>query len=116
MWTFNLLTRHYAESSRNIAELAQKDSYSMKTMAIVTMIFLPSTFIATLFAMPLLKWDQPQVIQRKFSLYWAFSIPITLLVLLIWHGTAAEKTIFRIAWESAFTKRSSKPLAAKNYF
>ncbi|KAH6878499.1 hypothetical protein BKA58DRAFT_436196 [Alternaria rosae] len=95
---FNLLTREDAKSSKEIALAARKDSYSMKTIAIMTMIFLPPTFFATLFAMPLLKWDGPKVVQPNFGIYWAVSLPTTVAVLLIWHWMSSEKTIFARRW------------------
>ena len=70
----------------------------MKTIAIMTMIFLPPTFFATLFAMPLLKWDGPEVIQPIFRIYWAASLPTTAAVLLVWHWMSSEKTIFAKGW------------------
>jgi len=70
----------------------------MKTIAIMTMIFLPPTFFATLFAMPLLRWDGPKVIQPAFGIYWAASLPTTAAVLLIWHWMSSEKTIFAKGW------------------
>jgi hypothetical protein len=77
----------------------------MKTIAIMTMIFLPPTFFATLFAMPLLKWDDPEVMQPRFGTYWAFSIPTTTLVLLVWHGMSSEKTIWGGSWRWVKGKR-----------
>ena len=50
----------------------------------MTMVFLPGTFFAALFAIPSLKWDQPKVIQKKFWVYWAFTLPSTAIVLLAW--------------------------------
>jgi Mg2+ and Co2+ transporter CorA len=47
----------------------------MKTIAIMTMVFLPPTFIAIFFTMPLLKWDGPKFKQSNFALYWAFLLP-----------------------------------------
>jgi hypothetical protein len=38
----------------------------MKTVAIMTMIFLPATFYAALFAVPSLQWDQPTIIGDRF--------------------------------------------------
>ncbi|KAI4702892.1 hypothetical protein J4E81_001765 [Alternaria sp. BMP 2799] len=95
---FNLLTRDDAKTGKDIALTARKDSYSMKTIAIMTMIFLPPTFFATLFAMPLLRWDGPKVIQPAFGIYWAASLPTTAAVLLIWHWMSSEKTIFAKGW------------------
>ena len=56
----------------------------MKTIAVMTMLFLPATFFAALFAVPSLKWDQPSVIQDNFWIYWAFVIPATALILIVW--------------------------------
>lgn len=58
----------------------------MKTIAVMTMAFLPGTFFAALFAVPSLKWEQPgpNVIQPKFWVYWAFTLPSTLLVFVVW--------------------------------
>ncbi|OAL48231.1 hypothetical protein IQ07DRAFT_633218 [Pyrenochaeta sp. DS3sAY3a] len=95
---FNLLTRQDAESSKEIAQTALKDSFSMKTIAIMTMIFLPPTFFATLFAVPTLKWDEKTIMQPNFKFYWAFSVPCTVLVLLIWDSMSSEKNIFAKMW------------------
>jgi hypothetical protein len=73
-----------AISSSKIAEAAQRDSSSMKTVAIMTMIFLPGTFFAALFAVPSLDWQTERVVQGKFWVYWAFTLPTTVLVFVIW--------------------------------
>jgi hypothetical protein len=44
------------------------------------MAFLPATFFAALFAVPLLKWDEGNVIQKRFWVYWAFTLPTTAAV------------------------------------
>ncbi|CAG9953769.1 unnamed protein product [Clonostachys rosea f. rosea IK726] len=67
-----------------IAQRAAEDSSAMKTIAIMTMLFLPGTFFAALFALPLLKWDESNVIQKKFWMYWAFTLPATVLVFIVW--------------------------------
>ncbi|KAF2830362.1 hypothetical protein CC86DRAFT_452807 [Ophiobolus disseminans] len=55
-----LLTHEDAAASIDLATASRKDTSSMKTIAIMTMIFLPATFFAALFSVPLLQWDQPQ--------------------------------------------------------
>lgn len=60
------------------------DSTSMKTIAVMTMGFLPATFWAALFAVPSLRWDQPTVISPRFWVYWAVTIPTTISVFLGW--------------------------------
>ncbi|KAI0404290.1 hypothetical protein F4802DRAFT_615872 [Xylaria palmicola] len=75
-----------AKASKELAEAARKDSSSMKTIAIMTMLFLPGTYFAALWAVPSLKWGQPDVIQPDFWWYWAFTGPSTLLVFVVWFG------------------------------
>lgn len=57
----------------------------MKTIAVMTMVFLPPTFFATLFSMPLLRWDKERVMQENFGIYCAFSLPVTFLVFVAWY-------------------------------
>lgn len=51
------------------------------------MLFLPGTFLASFFAMPLFNWDaetQAGVVNRRFWIYWVVTIPGTILVLGCW--------------------------------
>ncbi|TGJ78837.1 hypothetical protein E0Z10_g9922 [Xylaria hypoxylon] len=75
-----------ATASKELAEAAKKDSSSMKSIAIMTMLFLPGTYFAALWAVPSLKWGQPNVIQPDFWLYWVFTVPSTLLIFTVWFG------------------------------
>ncbi|KAI1171738.1 hypothetical protein F4777DRAFT_36093 [Nemania sp. FL0916] len=70
----------------NIAESTRKDSASMRIIAVMTMLFLPGTFFATLFAVPSLKWDEDPVITNRFWVYFAFTIPSTLFILGLYEG------------------------------
>jgi Mg2+ and Co2+ transporter CorA len=73
-----------ARINRDIAASAKRDSSAMKTIAIMTMLFLPATFFAALFSMPSFDWEEPKLIQARFWIYWAFTIPTTALVFLVW--------------------------------
>ncbi|KAI3320423.1 hypothetical protein HD806DRAFT_506326 [Xylariaceae sp. AK1471] len=79
------LSNQLAISSMELAEAAKRDSSAMKTIAVMTMVFLPATFFAALFAVPSLRWDQDSIITEKFWIYWAFTLPATLLVFGIWY-------------------------------
>lgn len=57
---------------------------SMKTIAIMTMIFLPGTFFSSLFAIPTLKWEGEEVVSERFWVYWVFTIPSTLVTVSVW--------------------------------
>lgn len=56
----------------------------MKTLAVVTMLFLPGSFVSSLFAVPFFNWnaiDSESVsVNSGFGLYWAVAIPLTVLV------------------------------------
>jgi hypothetical protein len=65
----------------------------MRVIAFMTMTFLPGTFFAAIFAMPLLQWNEPHVVHPRFWVYWIFTVPSTLLV-------------FAISW--VITKYSSR--------
>lgn len=79
----------------------------MKAIALLTMVFLPGTFVAvsgrrsvvkacskanicglkSFFAMPLLDWQAPRgtsVVSHRFWIYWAVTVPLTAAVLLLW--------------------------------
>ncbi|KAI1464834.1 glycoside hydrolase family 31 protein [Daldinia caldariorum] len=77
-----------ADAGRRIAEAARRDSSSMRTVAIMTMAFLPATFFAALFALPSLDWHAESaagVVQNPgFWVYWAFTLPSTAVVFGLW--------------------------------
>ncbi|KAH7323472.1 hypothetical protein BKA65DRAFT_69693 [Rhexocercosporidium sp. MPI-PUGE-AT-0058] len=87
----NQINVDIAADSRKISAAAKRDSSAMKAIAIVTMLFLPGTFVAAFFAMPLFNWsaglsarDTGRVINPRFQYYWAVTVPLTFLVLLCW--------------------------------
>lgn len=79
-----ILNRHDAASSIDIARSAREDSLSMKFITIITMLFLPGTFLATLFAIPSLQWQSDPVVQGNHWIYWAVNIFLTVLVFISW--------------------------------
>ncbi|KAI0423601.1 hypothetical protein F5Y09DRAFT_207430 [Xylaria sp. FL1042] len=73
-----------AEHSAYLAERAKQDSSAMKTITVITMAFLPGTFFATLFALPTLDWKGKTIVTDDFWVYWAFTLPTTALIFLLW--------------------------------
>jgi hypothetical protein len=70
--------------------------FSMKSIALLTMVILPGTFISTLFAIPLFNWDAESwrdVPKSRFWFYWALTIPLTILTVAAW-----------LAWQKAFER------------
>lgn len=88
--------------SARIAVSSGRDSTAMKTLAFITALFLPGTYIATLFSMSMFEWQaspsdapsnssssssspSPSVsISDKFWIYWATTIPLTVAVVVGW--------------------------------
>ncbi|KAK0640783.1 hypothetical protein B0T16DRAFT_202164 [Cercophora newfieldiana] len=75
----NEINLSLARSSHRIAQETRKDSSAMKSIAVLTMVFLPATYIATLFATPGIAELTPSQ-----GLYWGVAVPVTGCVLLLW--------------------------------
>ena len=76
-----------AEDSRTLASASKEDSTAMKTLAAVTVVFLPGTFVASFFAMPLFEWNAVGdgiLVSKRFWVYWAVTVPLTFLTLVVW--------------------------------
>ncbi|KAI0442848.1 hypothetical protein F4803DRAFT_345464 [Xylaria telfairii] len=86
-----------------MAVASTRDSSSMKALAVITAIFLPGEYIGTLFGVSMFNWqkgtagdpavseDAPKdlpspTIMPSFWIYWAFTIPLTLVILSAWRG------------------------------
>ncbi|KAE8447977.1 hypothetical protein EG329_009900 [Mollisiaceae sp. DMI_Dod_QoI] len=93
-----------AKDSKEIAAASKQDSSAMKIIAMLTTLFLPGTFIATLFAMPLFDWQQPSihhVANQYFWVYWAVTGPLTLATMALviswayWHRSHLRAEVWR---------------------
>ncbi len=75
-----------AMSTHQIAHASYRDSSSMKTLAIVTMFFLPGNFVSAMFSMPMFEWAKADPASSsigvgllpQFGLYWVITLPLTL--------------------------------------
>ncbi|KAK2803199.1 hypothetical protein FQN50_007066 [Emmonsiellopsis sp. PD_5] len=80
--------RKQALSTGHIAIASKRDSSAMKGIAVLTMFFLPGTFFATFFSMPVMDFsidDGHAPASRKFFwLYWAISVPVTIVVFMVY--------------------------------
>jgi hypothetical protein len=67
----------------------------MKALAVVTAIFLPGTFVATVFSMPLLDWKiAKSIILSNAAVYWTVTIPVTLVTILTY-----------VVWSFCYSRR-----------
>lgn len=54
----------------------------MKVIALMTMAFLPATFFAALWSIPVL--EEPGLTKDSFWVYWAFTVPTTIVIFFVW--------------------------------
>ncbi|KAI1123389.1 hypothetical protein F5Y10DRAFT_251885 [Nemania abortiva] len=83
------------ETSVLLALAASKDSRHMRTIALVTMVFLPGTFFATIFSMTFFNWqaeDGEETVSSLFWIYVAFSVAATVVTLLVYYYFVAIRS------------------------
>ncbi|KAE8442945.1 hypothetical protein EG329_002483 [Mollisiaceae sp. DMI_Dod_QoI] len=76
-----------AKDSNRVAEATARDGFAMMTIAMMTMFFLPATFFATIFAMPILGWDAESgsaMMMPQMWLYIELAVPVTTAIFLLW--------------------------------
>jgi hypothetical protein len=57
----------------------------MMTFTFITALFLPGTFIATLFSMDMFNWgDGRSGVSKNFWIYWVVAVPLTVAVMVGW--------------------------------
>ncbi|GKZ59482.1 hypothetical protein AnigIFM49718_005364 [Aspergillus niger] len=75
---FNLVSQRFGHD-------AKSDSAMMRTVAIVSMVYLPGTFVSGLFGTNFFDYDNgKEVMTSSFWIYWAITIPLTLITMFIW--------------------------------
>ena len=70
-----------------IANTTKEDSYAMRTIAVMSILFLPGTFVSSFFSMDMFDWQAPKgasVVSFRFWIYWAVTAPLTVVVVSIW--------------------------------
>ncbi|KAL8727233.1 MAG: hypothetical protein Q9166_006197 [cf. Caloplaca sp. 2 TL-2023] len=94
-----------ADASRRIAFETRRDSDAMKTIAALTMVFLPATFVATLFGMVFFTVDSDSGSHFRVNpLWWIYlvvTIPLTLLTVGVWRGWLSMVRRLRIQDEES---------------
>ncbi|KPM43780.1 hypothetical protein AK830_g2809 [Neonectria ditissima] len=74
-----------------LADEAKKETLAMKAIAVITMTFLPATFISSVFSMSFFYFqpgqdghDEVFVISHKFWIFWVLIIPLSLATISLW--------------------------------
>ncbi|KAI1112576.1 hypothetical protein F5Y14DRAFT_442552 [Nemania sp. NC0429] len=85
---------YQGETSMSLALTSSRDSRHMRTIALVTMVFLPGTFFATIFSMTFFNWqagDGESAVSSSFWIYIAFSVASTAVVLLAYYYSISRR-------------------------
>ncbi|KAF2162108.1 hypothetical protein M409DRAFT_27489 [Zasmidium cellare ATCC 36951] len=76
-----------AEASRRMAAFALSDNASMKTIAIMTMVFLPGTAVASFFSMSMFDWGAQgggEIASRWLWVFFVVAVPLSAAVVGVW--------------------------------
>lgn len=84
---FNTVTQFDSGISVQVGRAAQADSSAMRTISILTLVFLPPTFICSLFSTSFFDYDTSSgwTVSSEFWIYWAFAIPTTMCAISVWY-------------------------------
>jgi hypothetical protein len=111
-----------------MAVASTRDSSSMKALAVITALFLPGDFMASLFGMSMFDWqdvgdddDTPvaaagvpveekhPIVTNRFWVYWSITIPLTITILCIWR-------IWWVNQDRHFRKHLSRDLSEERFY
>ncbi|KAK4443975.1 hypothetical protein QBC34DRAFT_488113 [Podospora aff. communis PSN243] len=90
MLAFHTAAQHDSKTQVQIGEEAKKETAAMKAIAVITMTFLPATFISSVFSTPFFFFEPGHesgntlTVSSQFWIYCAFAIPISLLTWGLW--------------------------------
>lgn len=120
-----------------VAVSASRDSSAMKALAVITAVFLPPTYIATLFSMSMFNWqyksdspivlspsttasadpsDSSGVVMHYIWIYWLISAVLTLAVIIGWRvwWVMQDRNFRRDLPRGVNSKGPHTPIFAKN--
>ncbi|KAH0496822.1 hypothetical protein TgHK011_004167 [Trichoderma gracile] len=89
---YHLTNQAESQSTRELAELARQDSAAMLTIAAVTLLFLPGTFIASILSTTIFNFaDGEMQVYRKWWVFPVTVVPFTILVFVVWFAWLGQK-------------------------
>jgi len=102
--SFNVVSQFDSRASVAISRAAQYDSYSMRSVAFLTMTFLPATFVSAVFSMSFFNYD-PNLgwsVSGKIWVYFAIAGPVTAIAVGVW-----------LVWQKLFPLESIVPITPR---
>ena len=96
-----MVTQQDSVTSTTIARETKADSSAMKTIAAITMVFLPGTFVSSVFGLPFFR-------DSEWWLYTAITLPLTIAVIVIWWLWISRRNLARIGARTFYRRSSEK--------
>ncbi|KAL8371503.1 hypothetical protein RB595_001341 [Gaeumannomyces hyphopodioides] len=81
------LSLEIASQQRRLAHASKRDSNSMKTLSLLGAVFLPATFLASVFSMTFFDFKAQEgqpVVAESLWIYFALTVPLTLAIVVSW--------------------------------
>lgn len=98
---FHMAAQRDSKVQVRIGEDAKKETTAMKALAVVTMTFLPATFVSSIFSMPFFQLEPSKngshesfIMSSKFWVYWVLAAPLSIAALGLW-----------IFWDARLSRR-----------
>lgn len=117
----NSIAQSDAEYTAAIAIDGKRDSIAVKTISVLGIVFLPGTFMATLFDVGMFDWKatdnegQPSLrVSSSMWIYWAATLPltaVTILAWLFWSWKEMSRTSKRLMTHRVLSPKESSSLA-----
>ncbi|KAK4185069.1 hypothetical protein QBC35DRAFT_440184 [Podospora australis] len=92
--SWNQIGYQDTQTNLKIATATRQDSNQMRSIAFLTMIFLPATFLSSLFSTTFFNWspsDDEKIVSSYFWVYPVLAVPITAVVVVCWYCTTRRR-------------------------
>lgn len=90
-FAFNIAAQSQSETLLSINQETKDDGAAMSAVALVTLTFLPATFVSALFSTTFFNFSPPNgsqseawVVSKDFWIYWSVTIPLTVITMASW--------------------------------
>ncbi|KAI1394283.1 uncharacterized protein F4822DRAFT_43973 [Hypoxylon trugodes] len=86
-----------SKSTMDISRATQRDGNHMRSIALLTMTFLPGTFVATLFSMSFFDWKQQNnsMMSPYIWIYAAVTVILTVVTFAVWYYCTGNKSLIK---------------------
>jgi Mg2+ and Co2+ transporter CorA len=76
-----MIAQHDSYLQAKLAQESLRDSKAMKTLSVLTILFLPGAFVATVFSTDMFKFQEGN---QEIWIYFAIVVPLTALLMVGW--------------------------------